>query len=112
MNENTKTVAVVSYIFFIGWIVALVLHSNEQEKSSLASFHLRQSLGIHITGLIIWCANIVLIFIPFIGWLISFCLGIGLLIIWILGIIAASNAEEKTVPIVGNTFQELFSGIN
>jgi len=41
-------VAVISYLTVIGWIVAMIIYDKHQ--SSLASFHLRQSLGLIITG--------------------------------------------------------------
>lgn len=110
-NDNAKTIAIVSYITLIGWLIAFIMHGNEQNKSSLAGFHLRQSLGILLTGVAAWIVIIIMMFIPFLGWLINLALLIGLLVIWIMGLVAAANGEEKPVPVVGNFYQDLLKGI-
>ena len=43
-----KTVAIISYITIIGFIAAIFLHQNN--KTQLGAFHLRQVLGIVLTG--------------------------------------------------------------
>lgn len=110
-NDNAKTIAIVSYITFIGWLIAFIMHSNDQNKSSLAGFHLRQALGIFLTGVASWIVIIIMMFIPFLGWLINLALALGLIAIWIMGLIAAVNGEEKPVPVVGNFYQDLLKGI-
>ncbi|MCD4729811.1 MAG: hypothetical protein K8R74_04360 [Bacteroidales bacterium] len=100
MNNTTedKTVAIVSYIFFIGWIVAFVLHNNN--KTELGAFHLRQTLGLYITWIILW-------WIPVIGWI----LNIIVFIFWLIGLINATQGEQKPIPIIGEFYQDLFKGI-
>lgn len=98
-SGNGKTVAILSYITIIGWIIALVMHNND--KSALGAFHLRQGIGLFLTSLI-------LSFIPVIGWIAA----IGVFILWILGLIAAVNGEMKPVPLVGDFYQKTFAGLN
>jgi len=43
-----KTVAVVAYLTLIGFIAAIFLHQNR--KTQLGAFHLRQVLGMALTG--------------------------------------------------------------
>ena len=110
--DNGKTVALLSYITIIGWIVALVLNSSQ--KTSLGAYHLRQTIFLFIIAICLYILQIFLLFIPFIGWLISFLLifaGIGLFVLWIIGLIAAINGEEKPIPIIGKKAQQLFHGI-
>ncbi|MCD4694928.1 MAG: hypothetical protein K8S16_01710 [Bacteroidales bacterium] len=97
--DNSKTVAILSYITIIGWIVAIILHNNN--RSELGAFHLRQSLGLFIAGF-------VFVFIPVIGWL----LNIIVFAFLIVGLIYAIQEEKKTVPFIGDFFQNIFSGIN
>lgn len=104
-----RTVAIVSYLTIIGFIVAVVLHSSGK-KTALGAFHLRQCLGILITGVVTSVAAFVLAFIPFLGWLAVFALWIGLLIIWITGLIAAANGQQKPAPILGESYQKWFAG--
>jgi uncharacterized membrane protein len=110
--DNSKTVALLSYITIIGWIVAYVMNSNQ--KSSLGSYHLRQTIFLYIIAIGMYIAEILLLFIPFIGWLISLLLliaGIGLFVLWIIGLIAAINGELKPIPLIGKKAQELFQGL-
>jgi len=88
-----KTVAILSYITLIGWFIAIVLHGTH--KSSFASFHLRQSLGLIITGAL-------LALIPLIGWL----LNIGVCLFWLYALYHVIQGNEKTVPVLGNLYQE------
>ena len=100
-SSNAQLIAIISYLAFIGWIIAFVLYQND--KSELAIYHLRQSLGINILGLLGWG----LFWIPFIGWL----AGIFLFVLWIMGLISAAQGETKPVPLVGDFIQDLFKGI-
>ncbi len=89
---NGKTIAIVSYITIIGWVIALVLNSSE--KSSFASFHIRQALGLNL----LW---MVLSIIPFFGWI------IGLALV-VMGLLTAIGDRMVPVPVVGVYFQDWF----
>ncbi len=69
-------VAVISYFTLIGWIVAMVIYDKHQ--SEFASFHLRQSLGLIITGAI-------LSLIPLVGWVLNF----AVIFAWAVGLYSA-----------------------
>jgi len=93
-----KTKAIVAHITYIGWIIALVINSNQ--KDEIASFYIRQLLGIYLF-------SIVVIFIPvinLIGW-------IAALVFWILSLVGAANGEMKETPVIGKYFQDWFKGI-
>jgi uncharacterized membrane protein len=110
--DNSKTVALLSYITIIGWIIAFVMNSSQ--KSSLGAYHLRQTIFLYIIALCLYILQIFLLFIPFLGWIISFLLifgGIGIFVLWIIGLIAAVNGEAKPIPLIGNKAQQLFSGL-
>lgn len=118
-NENVtnttldgKSIAIISYLTIIGWIIAFVMHGNN--KTQLGAFHLRQSLFLMLTGFGITILQWILFLVPFIGWAVSFLLYIvllGLFVLWIIGLIAAINGEEKEVPFLGKKAQELLKGI-
>ncbi len=100
-----KTVAIVAYLTLIGFIVAIVLHG--QKKTALGAFHLRQMLGIVLTGFVGGIAVYLTVFI-LIGILLVPLFYIMMFIIWIMGIIAAANGEMKPAPIFGKMYQEWF----
>ena len=108
---DTKTASWVSYLWWIGWIISLVTSNNTSPKPPLLVFHLRQSLGLLVIGTALWILNWMLIF-SFAGWYwIYMILSIGLLVLWILGLIAATQGEEKPVPVLGPLFQQWFQFI-
>ena len=108
-NED-KTVAIVSYLTLVGFIVAIVLHN--QKKTKLGAFHLRQSLGLMATAIAASIAFSIIAAIPFIGWIIGLvgwtALWIGGLVLWVMGLIAAANGECKPMPVLGEQFQKWF----
>jgi uncharacterized membrane protein len=104
-----KTIAIISYFTWIGWIVAMVMHGSN--KSQIGAYHLRQSLALMILSILVYIVQIMLIFIPFLGWAIAILLWIGLVVLWVLGLIAAINGEEKPIPVIGVPAQNIFSGI-
>jgi uncharacterized membrane protein len=109
---DQKTISWVSYITLIGWIIALVSYNSSNDKSSLARFHLRQSFGIFATGIALYIAVFIMLFVmPFFFFIYPF-IGIALFVLWILGLIAAVNGEEKPVPLLGEFYQKTFTFIN
>lgn len=92
-----KTKAIVAHITLIGWIIALVL--NSQEKDEYASFYIRQMLGLLIISF--------LGFIPLLGLI----FGIAALVLWIISLIGAASGEMKALPVVGTYFQDWFKSL-
>ena len=97
-----KTVAIVSYLTLIGFIAAVIIHSNK--KTKLGAFHLRQTLGLILTSFV----SIVLVVIPIIGWIAIPIFWIFMLVCWVIGLIAAINGEMKPMPLVGPLYQKWF----
>jgi uncharacterized membrane protein len=89
-----KTVAILSYITLIGFIVAIVMNSSK--KTQLGAFHLRQMLGLFLTA--------VLMIIPLLNILVFICL----FVLWIMGLLSAIKGEMKPVPLVGSLYQKWF----
>lgn len=99
-GSDPKVVSIVSYLFGIGLIVAYVLNNP---KTALGSFHIRQALGIYL----LFAVSTFLAFLgPFaiVGWLFG-------IVLWILGLLSAIQGEMKTVPLVGDKFQEWFRSL-
>ncbi|MCC7400117.1 MAG: hypothetical protein IT214_01420 [Chitinophagaceae bacterium] len=112
-NSDSKNIAIISYLTPIGWIIAYAMYSSN--KSSLAIYHLRQTLLLMIVALGIYAIQTTLLFVPHIGWMVtilSMVLNLSLLVLWGIGLIAAVNGEEKPIPLVGEKAQQLFIKIN
>lgn len=104
-KTQDKTIAIIAYLTIIGLVIAFVM--NNEKKDPFATFHIRQALGLTLTGVALSLINI----IPVLGWIISI---IGLFVIlymWISGLLNALNGKRKTVPILGDKFEEWFKSI-
>jgi uncharacterized membrane protein len=102
-----RTVAIVGYLTLVGFIVALLIHNGK--KTQLGAFHLRQMLGLIITGMALVVVKFVLIFIPILGWLVIIALWLSMLVFWVLGLISAINGQMKPVPLIGEYYQKWFA---
>lgn len=106
VSTEDKSTAIISYITLVGFIVAIIIHSNK--KTRIGAYHLRQSLGLILTAVALMIGGFILAFIPFVGWLVSLAAWIGLLVLWVMGLMAAVNGEFKPVPLLGENFQKWF----
>lgn len=93
-----KTKAIVAHITWIGWVIALVINSSE--KDEIASFYIRQLLGLYLFSIVISFIPIVNIF----GWIVTF-------VFWVISLIGAINGEQKEIPWVGKLFQDWFKAL-
>ncbi|WP_051620992.1 DUF4870 domain-containing protein [Paenibacillus sp. UNC451MF] len=91
VNQN-KWIAVVAYIiFFIPLLAA--------KQSRFAMFHANQGLVLLLLSI---ACNIVLGFIPFIGWILLPIANLATLVLAIIGIIQSANGQLKPLPVIGN----------
>ena len=97
---DAKVTGIVSYLSWIGWVIAFFAGDKEGAK-----FHLNQSLVIMIGMTVLSILSVVAGVIPVVGLIISLVVGIlsiALFVFWIMGLIAACKQEEKAVPVIGN----------
>jgi uncharacterized membrane protein len=117
VNEDSgKTAGIVSYFWIIGWLIAYFgMHQNN--KTSIGSYQLRQTLLLHILTAGIWIVyDIILIPLLFSSGFFAFywlfrLLWLGFFVLWIIGLIGAINGEKKPIPLIGAWAQTLFPGI-
>jgi uncharacterized membrane protein len=107
--DNPKTTAVVSYITFIGWLIAY-FGLYPKNRIAHSSFHLRQSLLIHIISFLI---KVAFSFLPPSApmLIVISVLSAGLFGLWLLGILDALNSRQRLIPIIGPLAQSLFPRI-
>jgi len=94
--------AVISYITWVGTLIAFIM--NNDKHNSFAAFHIRQMVGLSLFSIVI----------SFMARYVGFAagiLGIGLFVLWIIGLMGAIKGEEKRVPFVGDLFQDWFKAI-
>lgn len=91
---NSRGIAIISYITWIGWIIALVIRDRSDR---FVTHHLNQALVINI----IRCAASLLIYLPFLGRFTSWVFGVGALALWILGLYRAYKWSDEPLPLIG-----------
>jgi uncharacterized membrane protein len=99
-----KTVAILSYLTIIGFIVPIFMYQNQ--KTRLGAFHLRQVLGIVVTGI----AGGICAVVPILGWIVWFVTVIVLLVLWVMGLLSAVRGDMRPVPLLGEYYQRWFAG--
>lgn len=101
-TSEDKTAAILAYVTFIGFIVAIII--NNGKKTKLGAYHLRQALGLFLTLFVCAFVNI----IPLLGQLVYLCVLLCVFVFAIMGLISAVNGQMKPVPILGEKYQKWF----
>ena len=98
-KEDNVAMAVIAYFIFF---VPLLTDSKDDP---FVKFHVKQSIVILITSVIVWVLGM---FIPFIGWFIIAPIG-GLIvfILWVIGVMNAIQKKKTPVPIIGQFAEKL-----
>lgn len=102
---DNKTISIISYITIIGWLIAYLV--GKDKLDAFSKYHLRQSLGLAIIGVIL---SIIPISAFFLGMIINL-VGLLLLVLFIIGIINAVNGQMKPLPVIGKYFEDKFDFI-
>ena len=111
-DMDEKTIAIISYITIVGWVIAYV--QLGKNRSPLALFHIRQSLFLMLCAFGICMVQMLFAFTPYLGRVISISFNLimlGFLVLWVMALINAINGEQKPLPVFGNKAQDLFKGI-
>lgn len=99
--EEGKIFAFLAYLLgIIGFVIVLLA----KKDNKFAMYHAKQSLVLFIVAVIGW---IILMFIPFLGWVLLPIWWIIMLIFTILGIINALTGKEKELPIIGKYAEKI-----
>lgn len=105
ITSQDKNIAIISYITLIGLIIAFVM--NNEKKATFPSYHIKQALGLGLTGLALGIVGM----IPILGWIVSFLGIFALLFLWIKGLMNAINEQQRPVPWLGKKYEEWFKNI-
>ena len=117
-EEQGKTAGIVSYFSIIGWLIAyFAMHQNN--KTSIGSYQLRQTLLLYIVAFGIWIIYyfviVALLFssvgLFFLASLLNILLYIGFFVIWLVGLIGAINGQKKPIPVIGPMAQTMFPNL-
>lgn len=99
--------AIISYITIFGVIIAYYLNNEDDKKSTFASFHIRQSLGLWLSFIIINLSitrNFDIVMLRAAVYIFFFTL-------IIFGLSNAIGRKAQPVPLLGNLLQKIFSNL-
>ena len=98
---SSKNASIVSYITWIGFVIALVMGDT---NDPYLKHHLNQSLILAIIGTVCSIIGGIFAAIPVIRVLAAIVFGlIGLVVFicWLMGIISAATGSTKPIPVIG-----------
>jgi len=100
-----KDIGLIAYLTIIGLIVAMV--KNGEQHTEFGKYHIRQSLGIFLTGFSLFFVG----FVPFVGWVLSLVGVFLVLYMLVMGIINAINGRMQPVPVLGDRYNDWLKGL-
>lgn len=100
-SKNTSMAAVAYFLFFVPLL-------TDAKDDPFVKYHVKQGLLLLILGIIVSIFNSIIGRIPFIGWAVSLLLGVGMFVLWLLGLMNALNGKQEPVPVVGQYAEEFF----
>ena len=108
MNQNTidegKTLGFVAYLTLFGTLIAFFM--NQEKKNPFTSFHIRQALGLGLLYIIIG-----FVVSSLDSMMVSMSFWIFFSILYLYGIFGALTGKMNKIPMLGDTFQNLFKSI-
>jgi uncharacterized membrane protein len=89
----------------------------KDKKTEFAAYHLRQTLLFGIVSMVIsWALSFAVLSLVSITSFysityLSSIVNLGLLVLWVIGLIGAVKGEKKPIPFIGEKAQEMFKNI-
>lgn len=96
--SDDRIIAAISYLGVL-CLIPLLLKKDDK----LAMHHGRQGLILLIGWVAIWFAS----FVPVLGWLVAFFVGIAFVVLMVIGIIKALAGEMWEMPVLGKYAKQL-----
>lgn len=102
--KKGKATAIITYILFIGPLIALSM--NSENKNPFASFHIRQGLGLTISFIVLGVS-----ISYFNNIMIASSMWIFISVLAMYGIFTAARGQVIPLPLLGSVFQKVFRNI-
>ena len=95
MDSKNKTAAVVSYITWIGFLIAICIGDRSDRY---VAHHLNQALVLNIASIL----GGVLRVIPLIGNMAAGLVSLAVLVFWVIGVYRAAIGSTEPLPFIGD----------
>ena len=116
VQDNGKTAGLCSYFFVLGWSVSYFGY-HQTEKTSLSSFHLRQTLFLYLSYIALRFGLLLILDRGgILGGMyslnnVAIILNVAFVTLWAIGLAGASGGKQKPIPVFGRMAQNVFSAI-
>lgn len=100
-QSNDNVMAAVATIPLVG----LIIYFAMQDASDLVKFYAKQSIGLLLVSIVVSVINFVVLFIPYIGGLLSCVtslLSLGVFALWLILAINAFQGKKFRLPVVAD----------
>jgi uncharacterized membrane protein len=94
-EKNTMMAIIAYFLFFVPLL-------TESKNDPFVKYHVKQGLALFIVAV----ANSLIGSVISVWYFISGFVGIGLLVLWIMGIINAANGKTQPVPVIGKLAEQ------
>ncbi|MBE6042341.1 MAG: hypothetical protein E7220_07455 [Clostridiales bacterium] len=95
MNKKSNAAAVVAYLTWIGWFVALIIRDK---NDPFTTHHLNQALILNILSIIGGAINA----LPLLGGIVAGLIDLVILFLWAVGVYRAVTWSDDPLPLIGN----------
>ena len=89
-----------AYVTLIPAIVFLLVDPYKTNK--FVRFHSFQNIFFAVAMAILWVPLIMVMMVPYIGWLISFAVWVGAVVVWVMMVVKAYQGQKFKLPILGD----------
>jgi uncharacterized membrane protein len=97
-HSDKNIMAVFAYL----WVLIIIPFLTDAKDDPFVKFHLKQGLVLVVFEAIGWFLGMAIIWIPLIGWLVTWLWWLASLIFVIIGIMNVVNGQEKELPYIGH----------
>ena len=94
-KRNTLMAALAYVLFFIPMI------TGDSKKDEFVKFHTKQGFALFVVDVALAIIGAIIPFYLWFWWQISWILNLGLLVLFILGIVNAVNGKKQELPVIG-----------
>ncbi|MFH1711754.1 MAG: DUF4870 domain-containing protein, partial [Patescibacteria group bacterium] len=100
--EENKYIAAIGYIFILCFVPLFMA-----KESKFAQFHAKQALVLFIIEVAFSIVDVVLIFIPIIGWFTIVALWIAIVVVAVMAFFRALAGESWEIPVIADWVKKL-----